>query len=103
MGLAGTEGNAVIRRRSATTAIVVDLRDEPSTTDRPQAIGASPTAGHKWGLDRDRFQVSDRVLAAWFGVRMVSVDGELGVAPVTGRVCGGNSPTEGRSSGGWGF
>ena len=91
------EGNASVRARPADTAVVIDLRGQlEPTTGRSRAAtnGASSPSGPRARSAHRLQRLADRILAAWFGVPAISVDGESGATPVTGRVCGGNSPTK---------
>lgn len=97
------KGSAFIRVRPT---VVIDLREqlEPTAGRGPRTTnGASSKLGPR-NRSRHRLSVADRILAAWFGVLAISFDGESREAPVTGRVCGGNSPTKSsdRPSPGWG-
>ena len=103
--MASIKGSAPIRTRPI--EVVIDLRGQPEPSTgrgRIEAIGASPRDG-LWARSIHRIQpVTDRILAAWFGAPALSMRGELGATPVSGRACGGNSPTmsSDRPSPGWG-
>jgi hypothetical protein len=91
----GMKGSAGALLRPASAEVVIDLRDQPSPAtgrDRRRAMGASRLIGRTRDCDRPRLVV-DRILGAWFGVMVFSVDGGPGAISVSGRVCGGDSPT----------
>ena len=93
--MTGIQGSATVRLRP--NEVVIDLRGRPESSTgrgRSSVIGASPEPG-LWARSSSRLQPAvDWALAAWFGVPAISTDGELGATPVTGRACGGNSPTK---------
>jgi hypothetical protein len=101
------KGNAAVRPRPASAAVVIDLRGQPEPAagrGRISMMGASSTSD-LWTRSSHRLQpVADLVLAAWFGGPAISLGGESGVTRAGGRVCGGNSPTmsSDRPSLGWG-